>query len=91
MIMRKAAAMLEGHDHITRLTRLYFAFVNGGSAVTLLSDDARTAGGAGMGGATGILAESLFSRVDTLTKLGRVLMDLKVRICPCPCPCLLDK
>ena len=68
--MRKVSAMLEGHDSITRLKRLYFAFIS------------RAGGGAATSSKAAELAEaadeSPFSKPHALMRLGRTIMDLKV-------------
>jgi hypothetical protein len=67
VIVRKATVMLDGYDSISRLSRLYYAYIHKTSDLS---------GGGGL--AEDRQMEAHFGRPQVLTRLGQFIMDVKV-------------
>lgn len=93
MLVKKAAIMLEGHDSISRLNRLYFAYayqaayvtgsVDGGptsAAAALVAVSSSSSGSGAAAPASNAMDTEMdapFTRPHVLTRLGQYIMEVK--------------
>jgi hypothetical protein len=76
-IVRKAAVMMDGRDSLVKLNRLYYAYLRKTSSSHSSSSGFSGQSGGGAGADLSEM-EHTFGRAQVLTRLGQLIMDVKV-------------